>query len=292
MSTCRARDTPVCRGCECHLPSCRNRRNLNSNAEENKAVAVFLCNFVTEVATEVATQTHESRYLCKRCFSTVSKACQDLADVEARINLLRGKFSNGGPPVVLAAMKRHSNTNSVTLQHSSSVTDVVHANEMEVRKESSSTVGTSGTSSPSVSRTPTRRSLRSSSVSVQTSTGTSSPSVSRTPTRQSLRSSSVSVQTSTGTNSPSVSRTPTRQSLRSSSLGIHPATKTPSRLGKRQRSSFSEVQDLLPNNDGESSQSPRPKRQRVSFARADVAQARSPVMKVKQFFCIAFVFIL
>ena len=137
MSAGRAGDRPVCRGCQCHLPSCHNRRNLNSNAEENKVVAVFLCNFVTEVATEVATQTHESKYLCKRCFSTVTKAGQDLANVEARINLLREKFSNGSPPVMLAAMKGHSNTSSVTLQHSSSVMDVIHANEMEVRKESS-----------------------------------------------------------------------------------------------------------------------------------------------------------
>ena len=48
-------------------------------------------------------------------FPLVIKACRDLADIEARIKFLGEKFSNGGPLVVLAAMKKHSNTNSVTL---------------------------------------------------------------------------------------------------------------------------------------------------------------------------------
>ena len=48
-------------------------------------------------------------------FPLVSKACRDLANIEARIKFLREKFSNGGPSVVLAAMRKHSNTSPVTL---------------------------------------------------------------------------------------------------------------------------------------------------------------------------------
>ena len=69
---------------------------------------------VTEAATEVETQTHESR-CTSGVFPLVSKACRDLADIEARIKFLKEKISNGGPPIVLAAMKKLPNTSSVTL---------------------------------------------------------------------------------------------------------------------------------------------------------------------------------
>ena len=53
--------------------------------------------------------------MCKSgVFPLVIKACRDLADIEARIKFLREKFSNGGLPFMLAAMKKHSNTSSVT----------------------------------------------------------------------------------------------------------------------------------------------------------------------------------
>ena len=69
---------------------------------------------MTEAATEVETQTHDQD-MYKRCFSAGYQSVPRFGCIEARIKFLREKFSNGGPPVALAAMKKHSNTSSVTL---------------------------------------------------------------------------------------------------------------------------------------------------------------------------------
>ena len=75
----------------------------------------MLCLYpVTKAATVVATQTRV-KILVQTVFRLVSKR-GDLADVEVRTNLLREKFSNGSPPVMLAAMEKHSNTNSVYVE--------------------------------------------------------------------------------------------------------------------------------------------------------------------------------